>query len=65
MLNEHSPVLFSSAFAPSALQNASAFEVDWKGERKEGGREGGEKNESLVYLALRQTRQLLPCILNK
>jgi len=38
MLNEHSPVLFSSAFAPSALQSVSAFEMVWKkGERREGG----------------------------
>jgi len=39
MLNEHSPVFFSSAFAPSGLQTVSALEVVWKKEgRKKGGR---------------------------
>jgi len=63
MLDEHSPVLFSSAFAPSGLQTVTAFEVVWKGERREGGmegegREGGEKNEPWVYLTLRPPRFL-------
>jgi len=51
---------------PSGLQTVTAFEVVWKkGERREGGMEGGEKNEPWVYLALRQTRQLPPRFLNK
>ena len=51
MLDEHSPVLFSSAFAPSGLQTVTAFEVVWKkGERREEGmegegREGGGREE--------------------
>jgi len=59
MLNEHSPVFFSSAFAPSGLQTVSAFEVVWKKEgRKKGemegegrdgrGREGGRGREERI-----------------
>jgi len=65
MLDEHSPVFFSSAFAPSGLQTVTAFEVVWKKGEREGGMEGGEKSQPWVYLALRQMRQLPPRFLNK
>jgi len=45
MLDEHSPVFFSSAFAPSGLQTVTAFEVVWKKGEREGGMEGGEKSQ--------------------
>ena len=45
MLDEHSPVFFSSAFAPFRLANSHSIWGGLEEGRKKGGRDGGGREE--------------------